>query len=162
MVTTQATTPSTTSSTPSQARPIGWQLLIAVSVGVMLFGLAMLVLDDAIQTLFNLILFSSPDYPADFSPDAIAYIRLTIGIAGAVMVGWMITVVYLALNWRNNPTMTWSVIGLSVGVWYVLDSGYSAYLGFYQNVALNTVFLASFAIPMLLILRNLRQQSSTA
>jgi hypothetical protein len=40
------------------------------------------------------------------------------------------------------------MIAASLGVWYVLDTAYSLFSGFWLNAVLNTALLALFAAPM--------------
>jgi hypothetical protein len=70
-------------------------------------------------------------------------------VVGSVMVGWGVV---LALVVRgplaSGSRLAWWMIALPVGVWLVPDTAYSLWSGFWQNGALNLVFLILFAVPL--------------
>ena len=69
---------------------------------------------------------------------------------GAVIMGWMIVIFYqLRGNFQRGEKEAWNTITLSLVVWYVFDSAFSWYMGFTENVILNTVFFALFIIPLM-------------
>ena len=77
------------------------------------------------------------------------------GVVGAVMLGWGFSMLYVV----NHPFMqkeqwAWRSIFYPVLVWYILDSGISAYFGVIFNVVINTILFLQIVAP-LLFLRNL-------
>ena len=88
---------------------------------------------------------------APFEPDAT--LRFTLGVLGAVTVGWSLTLLAAirAASLLDRPAArpVWSLIALSVVVWWAIDSALSAATGFALNIAPNTVFAAAFLVPMI-------------
>jgi hypothetical protein len=42
----------------------------------------------------------------------------------------------------------WRIIAVSVVAWFVPDTAYSLWFGFWQNAVLNLVFFVLFAVPL--------------
>lgn len=109
------------------------------------------------KDFFNIIIFGDVEFPKDFSDDAITYIRLILGIAGAVMAGWMLALIYLIKGpLKAGEVWAWKAITYSVVFWYVVDTAYSLYLGFPENALLNTGFVIAFAPPLIMTARWLK------
>ena len=136
----------TTSPQPSRFW-VNW--LLVVAVGVMAFGL-MLVLAPALSRQgFSLLVYASPDRIDSFGNEQVRYISLVHAVIGGVMVGWgaalfLVTRTLLARGVRAG----WNLIALSVAAWFVPDTAYSLLSGFWQNALLNAVFLTLFALPL--------------
>lgn len=47
-----------------------------------------------------------------------------------------------------GEAMGWRIIALSVAAWFVPDTAYSLWSGFWQNAVLNLAFLILFAVPL--------------
>lgn len=124
--------------------------LLLVSSAVMLFGLSMILLPDAIQALFNVIAFQDmTGIEARFGAEAVHYIKFVYGVLGAVMFGWMIPILFiLQTAFREGKTWAWLAISLSIGLWFIIDTTWSAYMGFWGNVALNIGFFILYLIPL--------------
>ncbi len=123
--------------------------LVVVNTGVILFGLAMVLVPGHIQVLFSWMLFYSPDRVDAFGPPAVAYIMLLTGILGAVMVGWGVALMFTILGpFQQGLRYGWNTVALSIGGWFVPDTLFSIHTGFWQNAAFNLVFLVLFAIPL--------------
>lgn len=142
-----------------------WQRwLLIVSVLVIDFGLAMMLLPGLTQSLFDFVVFG-PERAIDlFGPAAYDYITFIYGIAGAVMIGWMVPLIMIIIGpFRRGETFGWNVLTLSVVTWFVIDSIFSAAAGYPTNVAFNTAFFVLFAIPLAATYRHFypRQLSSS-
>jgi hypothetical protein len=65
------------------------------------------------------------------------------------MVGWGVLLWLVATRiLPGDPTLGASLIRASVVAWFAVDSSASALAGAPINVALNTVFLAAFLVPL--------------
>jgi hypothetical protein len=137
-----------------------WRWLVVVTVGVMLFGLSMMLLPDAIQVLFNFVAFQDSGIEDLFGTEAVHYIQFVYGILGAVMAGWMIPLLFILFGaFRRGEWEGWLAIALSIGFWFVIDSSWSASMGFWGNVVLNIGFFLLYLIPLAATYRDFRRQS---
>jgi hypothetical protein len=123
--------------------------LSAAAVGVMLFGLALVLAPDLARQGFSLLVYASPAELDTFGAEPVRYIGLAHAVIGGVMVGWgaallLVTRQLLAQGQRIG----WTVIAVSIVAWYAPDTAYSLLSGYWQNAVLNTVFLALFAVPL--------------
>lgn len=136
----------TTSPQPSRFW-VNW--LLVVAVGVMAFGLMLVLAPDLTRQGFSLLVYASPDRIDSFGDEQVRYISLVHAVMGGVMVGWgaalfLVTRTLLAGGVRAG----WNLIALSVAAWFVPDTAYSLLSGFWQNAILNAVFLTLFALPL--------------
>ena len=131
--------------------PVLWyRWLYASTLGVMLFGISMVLAPDFIRQFFSLLVYASPSaIERGFGSAANAYILLVHGVLGAVMFGWGVAML-MALRgpFRRGEREGWRLIAVPVAAWFVPDTVFSLYSGFWQNAVLNTVFAALFAIPL--------------
>ncbi len=126
-------------------------LLAAVSL-IVLLSLFMFLPPQVSISYFNFILFGSPDYPGAMSAEGIRYAGFLYAVLGCVMIGWMIPLVYLVNGpLRAGDRGAWKVIALSIGVWFVIDSGASLALGFWQNAVSNASLALIIALPLAMI-----------
>jgi ABC-type multidrug transport system fused ATPase/permease subunit len=128
------------------------KVLLVVIVGTLLFSLSIVFLPQIIQPIFNLIIFNTTESP--FDREATRYIVFVFGVLGAVMVGWMVALLYLA---RRGGREAWQAITVSLVVWYLIDSGFSLYSGYGANAVLNTVIMVAFAVPLVMLYRGLEK-----
>lgn len=137
------------------------RLLLALIGITALFGASMLLLPGATRSLFGLVMYGDAARIESFGSEARAYATLLHGVLGAVMVGWAVALWGLL----GGPGVSaagagWRGVGLSVGAWYLLDSGFSAAVGAWPNVVLNTGFAVAFAAGIA-VARRPRQSSRT-
>jgi hypothetical protein len=126
-----------------------WRWLIAVTLGVTLFGVTMFAAPGLTRQCFGLLLFSSPERLAAFGKPAVAYITLVHGVLGAVMFGWGTALLFLLLGpFRRGSPDSWPALVVSLLAWFVPDTVCSLWLGFWQNAVLNAVLAALFAAPL--------------
>lgn len=123
--------------------------LQAVTIGVIGFGLALVLAPALARQGFSLLVYAAPDQIDAFGAVQVRYISLAHAVIGGVMIGWGVAMLYatkslLAKGRREG----WYLIALSVVTWYVPDTAYSLLSGFWQNAVLNTLFLGLFAIPL--------------
>ncbi len=128
-------------------RWINW--LIAVSAGVIAFGLVLVVAPGLARQGFSLLVYAVPTRIDSFGEEQVRYLSLAHAVIGGVMVGWgvtMLAVVKLLL--AKGQRDGWYIIVWSVIAWYVPDTAYSLWSGFWPNAIMNTVFLLLFAVPL--------------
>lgn len=126
---------------------INW--LLAVSAGVVAFGLVLLVAPSLSRQGFSMLVYASPERIDEFGQEAARYISLAHAVLGGVMVGWGAALFYVTRSlFARGSTTAWNLIALSVVAWFVPDTSYSLLSGYWQNAVLNTVFLFLFAVPL--------------
>ncbi len=123
--------------------------LTAVSGGVVVFGLLLVLAPALTRQGFSLLVYASADRIDTFSVESVRYVSLTHAVIGGVMVGWGTALVYVTRTLvANGMRAGWNVVALSVAAWFVPDTMYSLVSGFWQNAVLNAAFLGLFAVPL--------------
>jgi hypothetical protein len=126
-----------------------WRWLVAANTMVILFGGGMVLVPNLLMQFFSLVFYASPLALSSFQAEAAAYIRFAHGIIGAVMVGWGTALMFtLFSQFRNREYMGWLTVAVSVSIWFLTDSAFSVWSGFWQNVIPNLGFAILFAIPL--------------
>jgi hypothetical protein len=126
-------------------------LLVAAAAGTAVFGATLVLAPALTRQGFGLLMHCDAARIDGFGPEAVAYVTLLHGVLGAVMFGWAIALLALLRGrWRVEPARARAIVALSVGGWYVVDTAFSASVGAWPNVALNSVFGALFAAGLLL------------
>jgi hypothetical protein len=129
--------------------------LLTVIVGVALFGLALVLAPGAVRQGFSLLVYAAPDRLDGFGSDAVAYISLVHAVLGGVMVGWGVALLLVALGpFQRGERVGWQIIAASVAAWFVPDTAYSLWSGFWPNAVLNSGFAMLFAAPLLATYRH--------
>ena len=134
----------------ASASTVWFRWLLVVIIGVMLFGACMMLAPDLIRQFFSWLLYASPDAIASrFSLEAVAYLTLLHGVLGAVMFGWgALMLMVLHGPFRRGAQEGWNMLAISVILWFVPDTAFSVWTGFWQNALLNTSFAILFLIPL--------------
>lgn len=126
-----------------------WRLLVAVTASLMMFGLILVVMPDFTLQGFSLLMYASAEHVTTFGSEAVAYIKLVTAVLGAVMFGWGVTLMFLALGpLRRGSKDAWRMFVVSLAAWFLPDTAYSLLSGFWQNAVLNAGFALMFAIPL--------------
>jgi hypothetical protein len=69
----------------------------------------------------------------------LGYIWFANGIIGAVMAGWMISIILLARGpFLEGRRHAWNTIAIPLASWFFIDTGFSIAHGVWGNVPLNT------------------------
>lgn len=135
------------SSTKPSLLWVGW--LLAVSIGVSLFGLVLVAAPSLARQGFSLLVYADAAHIDSFGGAASQYVSLAHAVLGGVMVGWgaslFLTVRSLL---ASGSRLGWRIVTLSVAAWFIPDTAYSLWSGFWQNAVLNLVFLVLFAVPL--------------
>ena len=137
---------------------INW--LLAVSVGVVAFGLVLVLLPSLTRQGFSLLVYASPERIDAFGQEPVRYIALAHAVLGGVMVGWGAALFYITRTLlASGSRIAWNLVALSVVAWFIPDTSYSLLSGYWQNALLNTVFLVLFAVPLLATRAKLRNDA---
>lgn len=124
-----------------------WLLLTDLLTAV--FGLAMVLMPDLIESMFNALMFSASHTNEHFDPDSRRYLRFVYGVLGAVMVGWStLMLIVVAGPFSRFEPWAWRAIAASLTTWFVVDSTWSISTGYWQNAVLNLVFALGYALPL--------------
>ncbi|MEO6292174.1 MAG: hypothetical protein ABIO88_06080 [Burkholderiaceae bacterium] len=135
-----------------------WRWLIAVSAGVVLFGLVLVLLPALSLQGFSLLIYANAEQLSQYGPAAVSYIQLVHAVLGAVMVGWGTALLFVLLcTFRENVSIGWKTVAGSATAWFIPDTTYSLVSGFWQNAVLNLIFALLFAIPLVAIWKNTRR-----
>lgn len=131
--------------------------LAVVTVGVIAFGLLLVVAPGVARQGFSLLVFSSADRISEFGSEAASYIELAQAVMGSVMIGWG-TALLLVLRgpMRRDLPEGLKIFVVSLLVWFIPDTIFSIASGFWQNAILNLVFAVLFAIPLAALCRQTR------
>ncbi len=71
------------------------------------------------------------------------------GAWGATIAGWGISLLLILYNaFSRKERWAWYAIGAGLVVWYVLDTGISAYFGVTFNVIFNTIIMVIVIVPL--------------
>lgn len=134
----------------SRDQMVWWRILIVVIVILMIFGLVLVLLPDLTLKAFSLLMYSSARYLDSFGVEATSYIRLAHAVLGAVMFGWAVLLLFVALGpLRRGSHDSWRMFVVSLIAWYVPDTAFSLFSGYWPNAALNTLLAALFAVPLI-------------
>lgn len=126
-----------------------WRWLVAATVAVAAFGLVLVVAPAPTRRLFGLLLFSSGDRLDQLGAPAVAYVSLTHAVLGAVMFGWSVALLaVIAGPFRRGSRAAWRTVAISLAAWFVPDTAFSLWSGFWPNAVLNLGLAVVFAIPL--------------
>ena len=127
---------------------VNWLLLVVL--GVMVFGISMMLGPELIRQAFSALLYAAPDFvDRRFSASAIEYVTLLHGVLGAVMFGWGAALLLVLRGpFRRGDREGWMIFAVSAAAWFVPDTLFSLWTGFWQNAVLNSVFALLFVIPL--------------
>jgi len=130
--------------------PLWFNWLLLVVLGVMLFGIGMTLAPGRIRQAFSLLLYAAPHaVDSDFGAPAVAYVTLLHGVLGAVMFGWGVALLLILRGpFLRGRREAWNIFCISVAAWFVPDTLFSLWTGFWQNAVLNSVFALLFVVPL--------------
>lgn len=122
-----------------------WMVVIA---GVLLALFSDYLFSDFLDRKINRIFFSgsSPANQVELLK------KWMLGISGAVMVGWGLSMLYVVNHpFKNREQWAWRSIFYPVLAWYLIDSGISAYFGVGFNVMVNSILFLQIIAPLLFL-----------
>jgi len=123
--------------------------LSATAWAVTVFGLCLVAIPGLTLQAFSLLVYSNPRQIAGFGVEAANYISLAHAVLGGVMVGWGVAIYLVVRNlFAQGYRIGWQIIAVSATAWFVPDTAYSLWSGFWQNAVLNAVFFSLFVVPL--------------
>lgn len=130
-----------------------------VTVGVIAFGLLLVVAPGMGRQGFSLLVFSSADRISEFGSEAASYIELAHAVMGSVMIGWGAALLLVLRGpMRRNLPEVLKIFAVSLLVWFIPDTIFSIASGFWQNAILNLVFAILFLIPLTALYRQTHER----
>ncbi len=123
-----------------------WLLCAALLVGA--YAVSLVAAGGVTSRLFDVLGFGmrSGAIPEGLPRDHVLFVY---GVLGAVLVGWMVLVAALAAGpLRTGEPWAWSALAMSVGTWFLLDTGFSLAVGSWQHALFNLGFLAALGVPL--------------
>lgn len=133
-----------------------WRWLVLVSLGVSMFGLTLVIFPILTLEGFSLMIYSSASRIGEFGEPAVSYIRLVHAVLGAIMLAWGSALLFVLFGtFQENLSIGWKTVIGSVVAWFIPDTTFSLWSGFWQNAILNMFFMILFAIPLIAIKRSL-------
>lgn len=133
---------------------------MAVTLCFMAFSVTLVLAPDLTRRFFSLLIYASPEKINAFGTEAVAYISLLHAVLGAVMIGWGMALLLTVLRpFKSMSLQAWKTVAVSMAVWFIPDTGYSLWSGFWQNAAFNCIFIVLFAIPLIATYNTCRQHS---
>ena len=122
-----------------------WRWLMVVTGGVIVYSLGLMFLPTTMHQAFNTLFYGASDANGDLTD----YISLIYGVLGAVIIGWMVMLMSILMTaFRRGEREAWQTIVLSMVIWFVVDSGFSIYIGVIEHAIFNVIFMILFAIPL--------------
>jgi hypothetical protein len=122
----------------------GWCSMVGLT-GVMFACVAIPGLEGPALLFYDVVY-----WPVDGQSGWVDGIGFTVSILGAVLIGWALTCwTLVAEATRTGSQAAWRGITAALVVWYVIDSSASVATGVPGNAVSNTLFLASFLLPVL-------------
>lgn len=126
---------------------VNW--LLAVSVGVALFGLFLVLAPDLTRRGFSILLYGNAAHITAFGAESARYIALAHAVLGAVLFGWGTALVLVVKGLlASGSVLGWRIVALSVSAWFIPDTAYSLWACYWQNVVLNLSFAVLFLLPL--------------
>ena len=124
---------------------LGW--LQVMLVMLMAYGLLMVVAGSVAESLFSALGFGPPE--SIRSSDVSVYLRLPFAVLGAVLAGWA-TLMLFVVRGPLAAGAAWALraMALSLGLWFVLDTGMSLVLGYPTHALFNLLFAAALGLPL--------------
>ena len=121
--------------------------LQVVLVALLVYALVMVLAGSVAESLFTALGFGPPE--SIRSPELSAYLKLPFAVLGAVLAGWAALMLFVVRGpLAAGDAWALPAIALSLGLWFVLDTGMSWVLGFPSHALFNLPFAAALGIPL--------------
>lgn len=116
---------------------------------VAVYSVAMVVVGGVVQALFDRLGFGAEDAGVTVGEPR-DYVLFLQGVLGAVILGWVVLMLAVVRHGLEpDPAGPWhGVLVRSVGVWFVVDTGFSLVVGSWQHALFNVVFVVALAVPL--------------
>lgn len=123
--------------------------LVLASLAVAAFGLVLVGAPTLARRGFSLLVYFDPLRIEGFGPEATRYVDLSTAVIGGVMVGWGVALAAVSRRLVSRGSrFGWNVVAGSLAAWFVPDTLYSLWSGFWPNAVLNLSFATLFALPL--------------
>lgn len=121
-----------------------------VSLGLVAFGVGMALLNRTIVFAPINRPIDSGFWAAGILPDGVSAFQAWIyGAWGATVAGWGLTAALLVRHaFARHASWPWWALASGIGLWFAVDTFFSAAYGVWPNVVLNTILLILFALPL--------------
>ncbi|MBK1990298.1 hypothetical protein A0J48_022695 [Sphaerospermopsis aphanizomenoides BCCUSP55] len=130
-------------------------LVIAITLGLAMVGLGLVVIPDFINSVLQEIFFSTSQAQASFNEVANSYVKFFFGVLGGVMIAWSVALLFiLAGPFRRGQKEAWYAVTVSILIWVIVDSSASIATGYWQNAVSNTIFLVFLGAPLVATYRD--------
>ena len=146
---------------PSSRPSVLWvRWLAVVSIGVMLFGLVLVVAPTTARQAFSLLVYGDAQRISSFRDEAVKYIALAHAVLGSVMFGWGLALLFVVRGlFARGSRLGWQIIVFSIVAWFVPDTAFSLWSGFWQNAMLNLAIILLFSVPLVATYRVCRESA---
>lgn len=115
----------------------------------MAFGLALALAPTLARKGFSLLVYASADRIAAFGAQAEAYISLVHAVLGAVLFGWGVALLFVVNGlFSRGAREGWWIVAVSIAAWFIPDTAFSLWFGFWQNAVFNAFFVVLFGLPL--------------
>jgi hypothetical protein len=139
---------------PPLPSPFWIRWLLVASALVVGFGLTLVLAPTWTRQAFSLMLYASASQTEAFGPEAMRYLELVHAVLGAVLAGWGVALWYASKTLvAAGSRVGWNLVTWPLVVWFVPDTTYSLWSGFWPNAVLNTAFVLMFAPPLIALRR---------
>lgn len=142
---------------------LNWLLIVCLLLIV--FGLALVFLPDAMQNVIGVNFYNWPlpeDGYSQISTIERNYHMFLYGITGGMLVGWGVLLTFVANGpLKYGSRWAWGAMVICLAIWYVLDTGISLATGFSINAIFNSMIAVSFAVPLLALRPHLKESTIT-
>lgn len=128
-----------------------WQKwLLAVSLGISLFGLFMALFNHTLLfDFFNQQINPSFWGTAHPPEGVLSFQRWLYGIWGATIAGWGIFLTFVTyFSFKRREKWAWNCMSIGLGIWFVLDTWISWQYGVFFNVIFNIVVAVAAGLPL--------------
>lgn len=126
--------------------------LLVVSAGIVLFGTLLAVWPH--NTVLNALVNRRVDAvfweAGVVAPASLRFQAWAYGVLGSVMAGWGLTIFFLVCHaFGERSRWSWNALAAACGLWFLLDTGLSAFHGVGFNVLFNAGLLVALALPLI-------------
>ncbi len=84
--------------------------------------------------------------------------RFIYGVLGAVVAGWGVILAFIAsYPFKKKEKWAWESLVLGVCVWFIIDTGFSAYYGAHSNALINVLLFIIAGVPLILTRNEFRK-----
>lgn len=134
-----------------------YRWLLVASLAVAGYSVSMVLVPTVTGGLFGALGFGMREAGIVDGP-ARSYVLFTYGVLGSVLIGWMALIAAVAAGpLKDGNPWAWQALTVSVGVWFVFDTGFSLVVGEWQHALFNLAFLAALGLPLLMWRRAARR-----